>query len=144
MTTGDTTHTQGKSADGTPYAYATGDPATWPDELDATVAAPQHHRVLLENDEVRVLEVFLAPGATEPPHHHRWSSVLCLIEGSDLIDHDGATGEVVLDTREFGGLTPIEATAWKEPEALHYVSNPSDTESIRLIRVELKNVPVGG
>lgn len=131
------------SSDGTAYTYVTGDPADWPAELDATVAAPQNHRVLLENDEVRVLEVFLEPGAVEPPHHHRWSSVLCLIEGRYLVDHDGVTGEVVLDTRQFGGLTPIEATAWKEPEGLHYVENPSDTESIRLLRVELKNAPTG-
>ena len=30
--------------------YATGDPATWPAELDAVIAAPDNHKVLLEND----------------------------------------------------------------------------------------------
>jgi len=33
----------------------------WRPENDALVAAPQHHKVLLENDEVRVLEVTVRP-----------------------------------------------------------------------------------
>jgi hypothetical protein len=28
----------------------------WPDALDAMIAAPAHHEVLLENDRVRVLD----------------------------------------------------------------------------------------
>jgi hypothetical protein len=30
---------------------------TWPPSMDAVVAAPESHRVLFENDDVRVLEV---------------------------------------------------------------------------------------
>ena len=33
------------------------DPSTWDPELDAVKAAPKHHKVLFENDRVRVLEV---------------------------------------------------------------------------------------
>ncbi|WP_374437177.1 hypothetical protein [Tabrizicola sp.] len=51
------------------------DPASWDDELDAVVAAPNQHRVLFENDRLRVLEVVLEPGDEEPVHHHRWPSV---------------------------------------------------------------------
>jgi hypothetical protein len=28
----------------------------WPDSLDAVVAAPKHHQLVLENDRVRVLD----------------------------------------------------------------------------------------
>ncbi|RYD43886.1 MAG: hypothetical protein EOP63_07925 [Sphingomonadales bacterium] len=45
-------------------------------DLDAVVAAPANHRIVLENDEVRVLQVEVAPGETEAVHEHRWPSVL--------------------------------------------------------------------
>ncbi|WP_395091059.1 hypothetical protein [Armatimonas sp.] len=32
------------------------------DELAAVTAAPQHHKVLLETDQVRVLETIIPPG----------------------------------------------------------------------------------
>ena len=35
----------------------------WPASLDAMVAAPAHHEVLLENERVRVLDTRLRPGA---------------------------------------------------------------------------------
>ena len=50
-------------------------PDGWDPLLDAAVAAPASHRVLFENDAVRVLEVILEPGEEEPIHHHRWPSV---------------------------------------------------------------------
>jgi predicted RNA-binding protein YlqC (UPF0109 family) len=37
------------------------DPSTWDLALDAVAAAPKHHKVLFENDRLRVLEVTLEP-----------------------------------------------------------------------------------
>lgn len=51
------------------------DPSTWDPALDAVVAAPRNHKVIFENDSLRVLEVILDPGEEEPVHHHRWPSV---------------------------------------------------------------------
>ncbi len=51
------------------------DPSTWNPNLDAVIAAPNHHKVLFENENLRVLEVTLAPQDEEPVHHHRWPSV---------------------------------------------------------------------
>jgi quercetin dioxygenase-like cupin family protein len=48
----------------------------WGDELDAVVAAPNSHRVVFENEKVRVLEVSVPPGTREPEHTHRWPSVV--------------------------------------------------------------------
>jgi quercetin dioxygenase-like cupin family protein len=53
-----------------------GDKWRWPRELDALIAAPGSHRLLFENDRVRVLEVVIEPGAREPEHTHRWPSVM--------------------------------------------------------------------
>jgi hypothetical protein len=51
------------------------DPSTWDPTLDAVVAAPKHHKVIFENERLRVLEVTLEPNDEEPIHHHRWPSV---------------------------------------------------------------------
>ncbi len=51
------------------------DPSTWDPALDAVVAAPKHHKVIFENERLRVLEVSLEPNDEEPTHHHRWPSV---------------------------------------------------------------------
>jgi hypothetical protein len=51
------------------------DPAHWDPRLDAVIAAPANHKVLFENDRLRVLEVTLHPAEEEPVHHHRWPSV---------------------------------------------------------------------
>ncbi|MFZ0671294.1 MAG: hypothetical protein WAM50_13395 [Pseudolabrys sp.] len=51
------------------------DPSTWDPALDAVVAAPKHHKVIFENERLRVLEVTLEPNDEEPIHHHRWPSV---------------------------------------------------------------------
>jgi|RifCSP13_1_1023834.scaffolds.fasta_scaffold183344_2 hypothetical protein len=36
-------------------------------DLDGVVAAPEHHRVLFENDRVRVVETFSSAAATGNP-----------------------------------------------------------------------------
>jgi len=37
-------------------------------------SAPKHHKVIFENERLRVLEVTLEPNDEEPIHHHRWPS----------------------------------------------------------------------
>jgi hypothetical protein len=111
----------------------------WPDTLDvldAVIAAPENHRILLENDRVRVLEVTLRPREKEPVHAHRWPSVLYIDKAGDFRDYDGQ-GKVLFDSR--AGKEPIKypMTQWLGPQAPHAVENLSD-ELIHLIRVELK------
>jgi hypothetical protein len=47
----------------------------WDPAFDAVVAAPKNHKVVFENERLRVLEVTLESGDEEPIHHHRWPSV---------------------------------------------------------------------
>ena len=76
---------------------AADDPAAWSPELDAVVAAPAHHKVLYEDDFIRVLSVSIAPGAVEPPHHHRWPSVFVIDRMiKKARDFDGDGNEVPL------------------------------------------------
>ena len=46
---------------GTTHEGSAAQPCAWPAALDAVAAAPRNHRVLLENEKVRVLDVTVAP-----------------------------------------------------------------------------------
>ena len=47
-----------------------------PVDFDALSAAPGQHRLLLENEQVRVLDTRIAPGEKTPLHTHIWPGVL--------------------------------------------------------------------
>ena len=119
------------------YSYKTGDPADWPKNRDAVIAAPENHKILLENEKVRVLEVTVAPGEIERIHHHQWPSVLYVMEAGFFIDRD-AQGNVIVDSRKIPEPLTFPLAMYKEPEAPHSVENLSDTITIKLIRVEIK------
>lgn len=46
-----------------------------PDATDAVAAAPENHKVVLENDTVRVIEATVPLHSKEVPHTHFWPSV---------------------------------------------------------------------
>lgn len=117
--------------------YDPKNPATWPDSLDAVIAAPNNHKVLLENERVRVLEVTVRPGEKELLHAHRWPSVLYVYSSGDFLDYNGE-GKVVFDSRLAKPPLKYPATLWMEPQPPHSVQNLSQKIPIRLIRVELK------
>ena len=132
----DALHSQNQIAD-QKLLYKTGNPKDWPKNQDALVSAPKNHKILMENKNVRVLEVTLSPKELEPVHHHQWPSVLYIMEAGDFIDRDGE-GNIILDTRQLPSPMEFPMTMWKDPEAPHSVENLSPTKSIRLIRVEMK------
>ncbi|HEX7525106.1 MAG TPA: hypothetical protein VF327_02305 [Gaiellaceae bacterium] len=112
------------------------DNPNWPDELDALVAAPDHHKLLFENDEVRVLDTLIGPGETVPVHTHRWPSVLYMLESADLVRCD-ADGTVLSDSRVDGGPPAPGTCIWTPPIPPHTVENVGDSP-IHLVNVELK------
>lgn len=48
----------------------------WPEDLDALKAAPDNHKVIYEDDNVRILAVILDGKESEPVHTHKWKSVM--------------------------------------------------------------------
>lgn len=116
--------------------YDPNNPASWPDSLEAVVAAPQNHKVVLENERVRVLEVTVRPGEKEALHMHRRPSVMYVMAEDNIRDYD-ADGKLLYDSRRDKppGKTPY--TIWMEPQAPHWVENLSK-KPLRLLRVELK------
>jgi len=117
--------------------YKTGKPSDWPKESDALVAAPKNHRLLLENEEVRVLDVTVAPGEIEHVHSHRWPSVLYIMSAGEFVDRDGE-GHIIFDTRTLTTPLQLPLAMWKEPEAPHSIENLSKTITIHGMRVEIK------
>jgi hypothetical protein len=110
----------------------------WPSELDALRAAPGHHRLLLENDAVRVIETLIGVGETTPVHTHRWASVGYVVGGTQIVRRDGDRN-ILLDTRISGDAPRASEVRWADPLAPHSVENVGDHE-LRVIMVECKGV----
>lgn len=116
--------------------------AVWPPELDALVAAPEQHRLVLENDRVRVLDTRIEPGAQTPVHTHQWPAVHHVVSWSPFVRRDEA-GNVMLDSRVAGlALTPGTAF-WGEALGPHTLENVGDLP-IQILSVEIKSAIVGG
>ena len=108
----------------------------WPEELDALIAAPQHHALMLENEFVRVLDTRVPPGETVPLHTHRWPGTLYIVSWSDFVRRDGE-GNVMVDSR-ITGKPDEESALWSMPLPPHTLENVGGQE-LRVITVELKN-----
>lgn len=108
----------------------------WPEELDAMVAAPNHHRLLLENEKVRVIEARIEPGDTVPIHTHRWPSTHYVLSWSDFVRRDDK-GTVVLDTRQAGLNVEPGSALWSTALPPHSLENVGDAP-LHIISVEVK------
>jgi mannose-6-phosphate isomerase-like protein (cupin superfamily) len=104
--------------------------------LDAVTASPDHHKVLFENDHVRVLDTHIGPGERTAVHVHSFPSVAYYLAAGDIVRYD-ADGTVEIDTRALGIHIEPGAVTWVEPSAPHSVENVG-THEIRAITVELK------
>jgi hypothetical protein len=105
--------------------------------LDALIAASDHHRLLLENERVRVLETVIAAGETTAVHTHRWPSVEYVVSGADFVRRDG-DGKLILDTRAGSGPPKPSTVSWSGPIPPHSLENVGDAE-LCVIMVELKD-----
>lgn len=99
-------------------------------------AAPAHHRVMLENEKVRVLETRVTPGEIVPLHTHRWPAVYHILSWSDMVRR-GPDGEVQADSRGKPAPTVASAT-WAGPLGPHTLENVG-AGLIHVVSVELKD-----
>jgi hypothetical protein len=113
------------------------DASAWPPQLDALTAAPAYHKLLLENDSVRILDTCIPPGAMTPLHCHAWSSALYILSWSSFVRRDSA-GMIVLDSRTMPQLASSPGTLWSPPLGPHTLENVGTTE-LRVIAVEIKH-----
>jgi hypothetical protein len=110
----------------------------WPDSLDALVAAPAHHQLLLEDQRVRVLHTRIAAGDTVPLHTHRWGGVAYLQSFSHFIRR-GESGEILFDSRQAGDAPTPPCAQWFQPLPPHTVENLGPLE-ISILIIELKDL----
>ena len=121
----------------------------WADSLDAVKAAPNSHKIIFENDKIRILEVILEPHGFEPMHTHSYPSVM-FGRDNDTAQFDVMYYPYSYDSarhvyfakdsiKQHQGGQPIEPNVgnYMKPEGPHRVKNLSNVR-IDVFRVELK------
>jgi hypothetical protein len=106
------------------------------DELDGVIAAPDHHRVLFENDVVRVIETTIRAGDTTPVHTHLAPTAMYVISGSHFVRRD-PEGAVMLDTRADPGFV-LPRVMYSPGTPRHTLENTGPDDLV-VIGVELLN-----
>jgi hypothetical protein len=109
----------------------------WPDSLDALLAAPAYHQLLLEDQQVRVLHTRIAAGDVVPLHTHRWGGIAYLQSWSHFIRRD-ERGEILFDSREAGDPPTIPCAQRVQPLPPHTVENLGPLE-ISMVMIEFKD-----
>src|SRR5215831_21319198 len=112
---------------------------SWPVNLDGVKAAPETHKVIFENEHVRVLEVTIPPHSKEPVHTHCLPSTLYIQQIGDIIVGD-PDGKILFDSRQMkeNGKQTAPFVLWNPGEGPHWDENPADVP-IKIIQIEHKD-----
>jgi quercetin dioxygenase-like cupin family protein len=108
----------------------------WPPELDALVAAPQHHKLLFENEFVRVLDTNIQPGEETNLHTHQHPASLYILNWSDFIRYD-ADRNVLADSKALGLNYSSGTALWTGALSPHLLKNVGHS-NLHVISVEIK------
>jgi quercetin dioxygenase-like cupin family protein len=92
---------------------------------------PVGQEVIFENDQVRIWEITLDPGANQPWHRHENPYIVIALEAADNRIDSIAGGEPRLVREDVGGVV------YREPGEVHMLTNRGDTR-YRSRLVELK------
>ena len=100
---------------------AAGCGAGQPDSRDVVTIAPHTHKVLIDNDMVRILDVNLPAGSEQPAHSQVWPAIL------------------IVDTPRPGAPSQVRnfESRWQEPRALLLGGSSSKTP-VHYLEVDLK------
>lgn len=114
----------------------------WDEALDAVVAAPESHHIVLENETVRVVDVLIPPGQREPVHTHKSPSVMIVDSSARIIYYDANGSPAEYQRRDVSPEDPY--IEWLGPEGPHAVEN-IDTVIYHARRIEIKqkDIPLG-
>jgi len=101
--------------------YAAGCGTTKPDAKDAAAVSPDFYKVLIDNDQIRILDVNLPAGAKEPAHSHVWPAI------------------IIEDTQRPGEIPAVRnfKSRWEAATSKAKGGNPG-TEPYHALRIELK------
>lgn len=129
------------------FAYSTNaqtkQSSTKPDKFDAVVAAPNNHKIVYEDDNVRILQVICPPGNEEPVHTHQYKSTMWFTQSAHFIYYNyliNTNNQLIKkDSTEIKGF-PAEVLnkgQMVDPEGLHSVKNVG-TDIFMAYRIEYK------
>ncbi len=101
--------------------YGAGCGAVQPDAKDAVAVSPDFYKILIDNDQIRILDVHLPPGAKEPEHSHVWPAV------------------IIEDTQRPGEIPAVRnfTSRWEAPQKKAEGGNPGSVP-YHALRIELK------
>src|SRR5439155_9570723 len=96
-------------------------------ELDGVLADPAHHRVLFEDDEVRVVETRISAGEETPVHVHPHRRLVIALSGTSFARHDVHGNQL-----EATSLADHGRVMWADPTGHPSITNtgPDDLEVI--------------
>ena len=106
------------------------------DELDGVVVAPNNHKVIFENDLVRVLETTIIAGEKTPLHTHLRPTVMYVLSESHFVRRD-EDGNTMVDTRAIPDFI-LPKVLFAESTPKHTIEN-TDTKDLVVIGVEIKD-----
>lgn len=81
----------------------------YPDSLEAVNKAPENHLILFENENFRLLKIFVAAQKSEPIHSHRWPAVMWVYQPSDY-------EQVFYSENEKAERIPVQTVSMKKNE----------------------------
>ncbi len=121
----------------------------YPESMDEVHAAPNIHRVRYEDEHVRLVEVTILPGQTEPMHGHAFASVFARdairpekLSNKALDPNSPQNGQDEMVGPAPQGMTwPTCSTMG--PQAPHAVTN-NDTFPLHFYRLEFKRIDGDG
>jgi mannose-6-phosphate isomerase-like protein (cupin superfamily) len=105
------------------------------DELDGVIAAPGHHRVIFENELVRVIETTIRPGDSTPVHTHLAPQVSYVVSGSQFVRRD-EHGVVMFDSHADPDYV-LPRVMFSQHLSKHSIEN-TGPDDLRVVCVELK------
>lgn len=114
----------------------------WHQGVDGVDILPEHHRLLHESSQMKVVDVFIAAHEAEKPHTHMLESFMFIDHPTRIVVRlvDEQNNEIVVfEQTEAQEVLAHPQYEQMSPEPLHYVSNIDDKD-YRAIRVEVKNV----
>jgi predicted metal-dependent enzyme (double-stranded beta helix superfamily) len=111
-------------------------PAISEEDYEPVGVAGNNHLVKFENENVRILEVVIAPGDTVPFHQHTMESVFVTLQPASLVFRD-LEGNIIkeVDPSDFSALPHYDTR--KAAPAPRSVEN-IDSTTMKAIRIELK------
>ena len=105
-------------------------------DLDGPMAAPDHHRVVFENERVRVFETVIRAGDRTPLHTHLTPHVVIISTGSQFVRRD-QTGAITFDTRAADPAFVMPVYSWSEGLSAHTLEN-TGTDDLTATSIEIK------